>query len=114
MKDSAPSWAKIILVLLSFAALLSFSCVIRRSSVGTIYEKHRELRPESPVPPRVNINTASADELEKLPGVGKVMAARIVEHRRKYGPFRQPEHLVLVRGMSDKRFRALRELIAVE
>ena len=67
-----------------------------------------------PAPPRININTASAGELEKLPGIGKGFARRIVEHREKYGPFRRPEHLIMVRGLSDRRFRALRELITVE
>ena len=61
-----------------------------------------------------NINTASLKELEKLPGIGKELAGRIVEHREKYGPFRRPEHLIMVRGISDKRFRALRALITVE
>ena len=42
------------------------------------------------------------------------MAARIIEHREKYGPFRRPEHLIMVRGMSDRRFRALREFITVD
>src|SRR2546423_13139925 len=64
--------------------------------------------------PRININTASAGELETLPGIGKVLAARIIEHREQYGPFRRVEHLIIVRGISDRRFRALRELIAVE
>jgi len=63
---------------------------------------------------RININTASAQELEKLPGIGKALAARIVEHREKYGPFRRPEHLIIVRGISDKRFRMLRDLITVQ
>src|SRR5437899_7571417 len=63
---------------------------------------------------RTNINTASVKELEKLPGIGKGLAERIVEHREKYGPFRRPEHLIMVRGISDKRFRALRDSIAVE
>jgi len=63
---------------------------------------------------RININTASVKELEKLPGIGKELAGRIVEHREKYGPFRRPEHLIMVRGISDKRFRALRALITVE
>ena len=61
-----------------------------------------------------NINTASLKELETLPGIGKELAGRIVEHREKYGPFRRPEHLIMVRGLSDKRFRALRALITVE
>ena len=65
-------------------------------------------------PMRININTASAAELEKLPGVGRVLAERIIEHREQYGPFRRPEHLIIVRGISDQRFRRLRELITVE
>jgi competence ComEA-like helix-hairpin-helix protein len=64
--------------------------------------------------PRININTASTGELEKLPGIGRALAARIVEHREKYGPFRRPEHLLMVRGISDKRFRGLRELITTQ
>ena len=63
---------------------------------------------------RININTASTGELQRLPSIGKVLAARIIEHREKYGPFRRPEHLLMVRGISDRRFRALRELITVQ
>ena len=63
---------------------------------------------------RININIASAKELEALPGIGKGLAKRIVEHRAKYGPFRRAEHLIIVRGISDGRFRALRDLITVE
>jgi competence ComEA-like helix-hairpin-helix protein len=62
----------------------------------------------------ININTAPAAELEKLPGIGKGLAARIIEHRESFGPFRRTEHLIIVRGISDRRFRALRDLIAVE
>jgi competence ComEA-like helix-hairpin-helix protein len=69
---------------------------------------------QSNQPQRININTASAEELEKLPGIGKALAARIIEHREKYGPFRRPEHLIIVRGISDKRFRTLRNLITAE
>ena len=64
--------------------------------------------------PRVNINKASRAELERLPGIGPALAARIVEHRDRHGPFRRPEHLLLVRGFSDTRFRELRPHIAVE
>ena len=62
----------------------------------------------------MNINTAAAAELEKLSGVGKIMAERIVAHRQQYGPFRRVEHLMMVHGFSDHKFRALRELITVE
>lgn len=62
----------------------------------------------------ININTASVEELAKLPGIGKVLAARIVQHRQNYGPFRRPEHLIVVRGISDRRFRLMRALVMVE
>lgn len=62
----------------------------------------------------ININTASTAELEKLPGIGKVLAARIIEHRRNFGFFRRPEHLITVRGISDKKFRDMRHLITIE
>ncbi|HEX6189096.1 MAG TPA: helix-hairpin-helix domain-containing protein [Pyrinomonadaceae bacterium] len=68
----------------------------------------------APTAQRLNLNTAPAKELEALPGIGKGLAERIVEHREKYGPFRRAEHLMMVRGISETRFRALRHLVAVE
>lgn len=62
----------------------------------------------------INLNTASAEELEKLPRIGKGIAKRIIEHREKYGSFKKTEHLILIRGMSDKKFREIRSLIKVE
>jgi len=62
----------------------------------------------------ININTASANELETLPGIGKGLAQRIIDHRERFGPFRRPEHLIIVRGISDRRFRALQNMITVE
>lgn len=63
---------------------------------------------------QININTASLEQLEKLPGVGKAIGERIVAHREQYGPFRRVEHLMMVRGISDKKFRQLRALITIE
>jgi competence ComEA-like helix-hairpin-helix protein len=72
---------------------------------------------DSPTPegrPLVSINRASPEELEKLPGIGPALAARIVEQRERYGPFRRAEHLMMVRGFSERRFRELRHFITVE
>ena len=63
---------------------------------------------------RVNINTAREAELEKLPGIGRALAARIIAYRERYGRFRRPEHLMMVRGIGDRRFRQLRSLVTVE
>ena len=63
---------------------------------------------------QINVNAASAEELERLPGVGPALAARIVEHRKRHGPFRRAEHLLIVRGMSESRLRALGGLVRVD
>jgi competence protein ComEA len=52
--------------------------------------------------------------LEKLPGIGQALAARIVEHRQRYGRFRRIEHLLAVRGISERRFRAVSALLTAE
>ncbi len=62
----------------------------------------------------INVNTASAAELEKLPHVGEQTAREIVEHRAKFGRFRRAEHLILVRGISDERFREMKNFVKVE
>jgi competence protein ComEA len=62
----------------------------------------------------ININTASSQELEQLPGIGEGIAERIVAHRQQFGPFRRPEHLMMVRGISDQKFREMRAMIVVE
>jgi len=62
---------------------------------------------------KVNINTASAEELTALPGIGPSYAQRIVEHREKNGPFKRPEDLLNVRGIGDKTFERIRDRITV-
>lgn len=62
----------------------------------------------------VNINVASAAEIERIPSIGGVLATRIVEFREKYGRFRRPEHLLMVQGIGDKRFRRIRRYIKTE
>lgn len=62
----------------------------------------------------INLNTASAAELERLPGVGPVLAERIITCREENGRFRRAEHLMMVRGISDRKFREIRSLVRVE
>ena len=61
----------------------------------------------------VNLNTASAAQLEALPGIGAKTAARIVEYRQKNGPFKKIEELMNVRGVGEKNFLKLKAQIAV-
>ena len=68
----------------------------------------------SPSAAAVNINTASAEQLQKIPYIGEKMAGQIVEHRERYGPFRRAEDLILIQGISDSRFRKIRSLVRVD
>jgi competence protein ComEA len=61
----------------------------------------------------VNINTASAVDLEALPGIGAKTAARIVEYRQKNGPFKKVEELMNVRGVGEKNFLKLKPQISI-
>lgn len=62
----------------------------------------------------ISINRATAEELARLPGIGSALAARIVEHRARYGAFRRPEQLIIVRGISERRYRQMRAFLAAE
>ena len=62
----------------------------------------------------VNINSATVDELEKLPHIGETLARRIVEFREENGPFRRAENLLLVDGISENKFQEIRPLIKTE
>ena len=61
----------------------------------------------------VNINAASATDLEALPGIGAKTAARIVEYRQKNGPFKKIEELMNVRGVGEKNFLKLKPQISI-
>jgi competence protein ComEA len=60
---------------------------------------------------KININTATAEELESLPAVGEVIAARIVAYREQNGPFRSVDDLIHVQGISDRTIDEFRDLV---
>jgi competence protein ComEA len=61
----------------------------------------------------ININTASETELVALPGIGPALAARIVEHRERNGPFRSVDELEVISGISDRMVDELRPFLSI-
>jgi competence protein ComEA len=61
----------------------------------------------------VNINTATVQELETLPGIGPVLAADIINYRNAHGPFQSIDEIQDVPDIGEARFERLRELITV-
>ena len=65
------------------------------------------------IPVRININTATVSELDLLPGVGEVIAERIVGFRKENGPFRSVDDLIHVEGVSDRTIDGFRDQVTV-
>ncbi len=95
------------------------SCRWQASQAGNepellVRQEQTRLPPRSPEPVnRLDINAAGPRELESLPGIGPVLARRIVEFRAKNPPFRRVEEILIVRGIGRRKFEALRDRIRV-
>jgi competence protein ComEA len=61
----------------------------------------------------LDLNTATLDQLEELPGVGPVLAQRILDYRLKQGRFTSVDELRQVSGIGDQRFAELKDLVRV-
>ena len=75
-------------------------------SAGTLAKKKP---PEKPV----NINTASSEELQTVPGIGPVTAEKIVHMRKSYGAFKSVNDLLAIRGLGPKRLDKMRKYLTV-
>ena len=99
--------------------MVSENCRWRVHQPGTESEPHiRQQRPPSPSNPielgeRLDINAAGRKDLESLPGIGPVLAGRIIEFRTKNPPFRRVEEILIIRGIGRRKFQALHNRIRV-
>ena len=88
----------------------AMSVEIKRFDVPREEARSSEGAPQS----IININTASAEELMRLKGVGKVLAERIVEYRLAHGPFYFVEDIKKVKGVGEKLFGRIKDSIVTE
>lgn len=69
---------------------------------------------ELPAGTVININTALSGDLTRLPGIGEVMAERIIDYRTKHGGFKSTEELMNVKGIGEKKFEKIKENVTVK
>ena len=62
----------------------------------------------------LNLNTATTKELEAVPGIGPALAKRIIEFRMKKGGFKRVEELLAIPGISEKKWKTLRDYFTVQ
>ncbi|MDP8957036.1 MAG: helix-hairpin-helix domain-containing protein [Actinomycetota bacterium] len=61
----------------------------------------------------INVNTATLDQLETLPGIGPALGQRIIDHREQHGPFQSVEDLLDVSGIAEKRLADIQDQVTV-
>jgi comEA protein len=84
--------------------LLLFCCFV--FAAGLQATKKPPLKP-------ININTATSDELQQVPGIGPVTAEKILQMRKSYGAFKSVDDLLSIRGIGKKRLEKMRKYLTV-
>ena len=103
---------KRLVLAVALASLLPVSCSPRKESpIATANNSAQSQTASSK--PCINLNTATAEELMTLPGIGEVMARRVIEYREQSGPFRRAQDIIIIDGFSERKYRAISERICV-
>jgi len=91
----------------------SILMVLALTAGAAAQEKAAKAKPAASPSTPVNLNTATAAQLEALPGVGARTAQLIVEHRQKNGGFKKIEELMNIKGIGEKSFLKLKPMVTV-
>ena len=86
--------------------LLCFFLLLSLSSNLSANKKKPPTKP-------VNINKASSEELQQVPGIGPATAQKILQMRKSYGPFKSVDDLLAIRGLGQKRLDKMRKYLTV-
>ena|ERR1041385_5795455 len=86
--------------------LLSLLLILFLSAAAVAGKKKPPAKP-------VNINTANAEELQQVPGIGPATAQKILKMRKSYGAFKSVDDLLVIRGLGAKRLEKMRKYLTV-
>jgi len=87
--------------------LFLFVCLALLFSPSLLGTKKKP--PEKPV----NLNTATSEQLQQVPGIGPATAGKILQMRKTYGPFKSVDDLLAIRGLGAKRLDKMRKYLTV-
>jgi len=93
-----------------FALVVMFGGVPCNSWLSALQSQGKAAKPRAEA---IDINKATANDLQKLPGIGPSLATQIVAYREKHGPFRRVEDLMVIRGIGFKKWKQIRPYIRV-
>lgn len=91
---------RILTFILCLGLVLAPTAALAQKSKSTLTEK-------------VNLNTATAEQLQTLPGIGPALAKSIIEHRTKTGKFTKIEELLNIKGVGEKKFQKIKDRLVV-
>ena len=101
-----------IFLALSYTAVILLGKIIRPAP-----DRFTSVYPMESLPPMMCfaddsvVNVGSAEELDKLPNIGKVLSQRIIDYRELWGDYRIPEDLVMVNGIGEKTVNGIMEVL---
>jgi len=94
------AWALILCLGANLAMIHPIAMAQQSSAQSTTVEK-------------VNLNTATAEQLQAIPGIGPAMAKRVLEYRTKVGKFTKIEDILNVKGIGEKTFQKMKDRLTV-
>jgi competence protein ComEA len=94
-------------------ALVTLICLSLALAPLSAAAQQSKASPKAASTEKVNLNTATVEQLQTLPGVGPAIAKRILDHRAKNGKFNKVEEIINVKGIGEKKFQKMKDRLVV-